>query len=146
MIKIKKSINFVMSREGILFAARKHIKDVQKAVAWMCVELYERGKNHDHTKIEYVDELHRDLRHWKGDYKKGNWFQNHHLTERHHLEEKCPSDVNMFDVMERIADVCVSAKAVKGEVYDDLIDPQMLVQAYENTIDLLCKEIEVQKV
>lgn len=103
---------------------------------------------HDYTKIENIKEFHNNFKFIQdgnvGDFKKMNWFQNCHLKERHHLNDRCPEDVNLFDVLERIADITTAGMARTGKIYDDTLSPEILTRAYKNTIELLKSKIIIK--
>ena len=152
MIKIKKSPNADsrtaeggISKEELLRSTWLHISDVQQALAFMAEKLIGIGLAHDHTKISGIDQFYADFASGRqgADFKQLGWFSGQHLTERHHLTDRVPDDVNLFDVLERVADITVAGMARSGEVYDDCLDGELLQRAYRNTVDLLKKEIEV---
>jgi L-aminopeptidase/D-esterase-like protein len=49
----------------------------------------------------------------------------------------------MLDVLERIADIVTAGMARSGTIYDDNLDPDILVLAYKNTIELLKSNIKI---
>ena len=132
------------TKEDLLQSTIQHINDVQKAMEWMSETLMIISERHDHTKISdingfydiYSKKVPPDI------FKDSKWFKLH-LTERHHLNDRCPADVNLFDVLERIADITMAGMARSGSIYADTIDPEILVRAYKNTIDLLQSQIKV---
>ena len=133
------------SKEDLLNSSVQHIGDVQKAMAWFAGKLIEAGAIHDHTKISGIDDFY-DLysRKLTGDeFKAGKWFKDH-LTERHHLNDRCPEDVTLIDVLERIADITMAGMARSGKIYGDTLDAEILQKAYQNTIQLLVQEIDCQ--
>ena len=132
------------TKEQLLESSKMHIDDVRQGLDFFAEMLHDAGEKHDHTKIEYIDEFYHDFsQRLKGDeFKKAPWFQMH-LTERHHLTDRVPDDVNLIDVLERIADICMAGMARSGKVYDDTLDPAILERAYQNTIQLLLKNIQV---
>ena len=133
-----------VTKSQLLHSSLMHIEDVRKALYFFMLMLNDAGYQHDHTKIDHIDEFYEDFsKGLKGeDFKKGDWFQLH-LTERHHLTDRCPDDVTLIDVLERVADICMAGMARSGEVYDDELDPEILVKAYKNTIKLLISQIKV---
>jgi len=137
-----------VSREVLLANSRQHIRDVKEAMNWMAWKLREISINHDWTKIEHIDEFHDDFSKsqngFQGDFKELHWFKDLHLQERHHLTDSCPDDVNLFDVLERIADCVMAGMARSGSVYDDTLSPELLEKAYQNTVELLKKNTVVK--
>jgi hypothetical protein len=74
---------------------------------------------------------------------KGLWYHRHITQERHHLDQHAPDDVNLFDVLERVADITTAGMARSGKIFEDHISPELLLQAYNNTIKLLQENIKV---
>ena len=153
MIHVEKEENVYdreecMTKEQLRQSSISHILNVGRAISWMQNRLDVRRLRHDHTKLEYLDEYYEFIQAAHKNKTKTfvdcEW-KDIHLTERHHIDVKPPRDINLFDVMERIADVCMASSARGEDMYEDLVDPQMLVEAYQNTIELLCKNIEVKE-
>ncbi len=137
-----------VSREELLDNSRQHIMDVATAMNWMAQKLMDAGVTHDYTKITNIKEFHDDFSAaqngtLQGDFKEQHWFKDIHLQERHHLGDRCPDDVNLFDVLERIADGVTAGMARSGSVYEDSLSPEILEKAYQNTMKLLQDQIIV---
>ena len=156
MIQIKRSQNAdtrsaskKVSKDELLQQSKQHIEDVRQALAWMMKTLLNTGYKHDWTKVVNIAEFHKDFELIQsgqvGEFKKMHWFKDLHLQERHHLNDHCPDDVNLFDVLERIADITTAGMARTGKIYDDALSPEILTKAYKNTIELLKKNIEVKE-
>ena len=156
MIRINKSPNAdsrtdteKVSEEVLLENSRQHISDVAEAIYWMMWQLLAIAKQHDWTKVRYIKEFYHDYKAsqdgFQGDFKQQHWFHDLHLKERHHLNDYCPDDVTLFDVLERVADVTMAGLARSGQIYDEDIDSNMLVRAYNNTIRLLSHNTQVMK-
>ena len=115
---------------------------------WMVGKLSEAAQNHDFTKLSDIDGFHRDFKliqeGSKEDFKKMDWFKLHVGSERHHLNDRCPEDVNLFDVLERIADITMAGMGRTGKIYDDTLNPEILTKAHKNTIELLKNQVEVR--
>jgi len=153
-INIEKSMNAdtrsadrLVTKEELLAHSLQHINDVKKAFAFFIEIMATIAQRHDHTKIENIDEFHKDFELiQKGDvedFKQKHWFQDLHLKERHHLNDRCPEDVNLFDVLERVADITMAGMARTGKVYDDSLPPELLLKAYKNTVEFLKSNIAV---
>lgn len=54
-----------------------------------------------------------------------------------------PKDVNLLDVLEYIADCVMAGMARSGEVYALEMSPELLNEAFLNTIDILKAEVKV---
>lgn len=153
MIQIKRSSDadsrtatVPVSKEKLLTSSVQHIGDVQRALAWFAGKLIEAGVNHDHTKISGIDDFHSDFsKGLKGDeFKAGKWFQSH-LAERHHLNDRCPDDVTLIDVLERVADITMAGMGRSGSVYDDELNAYILQKAYKNTVRMLAEQVVVDE-
>jgi len=137
-----------VDKETLLASSYQHINDVRKAMRWMADMLIAAAGEHDYTKIENIDEFHADFKLMQAgglaDFKAAHWFHDLHLKERHHLTDRCPDDVNLFDVLERIADITMAGMGRTGNIYKDELPPEMLARAYQNTIELLKGQIVVE--
>ncbi len=79
------------------------------------------------------------------EFRKLNWWKIHQTKERHHLNDHCPDDVNLIDVMEMLCDCVCAGKARTGNVYPINISPDILEKAVANTQKLLEENISVEK-
>lgn len=133
-----------VTKAELLSDTKRHIAHVQAGIDFICECLREQGLQHDHTKIQFIDEFHADfVSTAEGkEFKDGDWWQ-YHLEERHHLKDRVPRDVNLIDVLEMIIDCCVAGKARSGDVYPIEIDPEVLDRAVQNTRKLLISSIDV---
>ena len=125
----------------------KHIDGVQDTMKELLRELVRRAMIHDYTKIEFFEEFYEDFnKHRKDpeniDFKSLPWWQKH-LTERHHLNDKVPEDVDLLDVIEMVVDCVCAGLARSGSVRPVTIDPDILTKAVANTEKLLAKHIIV---
>lgn len=134
-----------LKKEDVEFDTKAHIDSVKKCGDFISEKIKEQFKEHDHTKLgEHLEEFTKALssRKTNDEFKKLPWWKVH-LTERHHLNDKAPNDVNLIDVLEMVCD-CVSAgKARSGEVYPIEIDSKILQKAIKNTQKMLEDNIEV---
>lgn len=153
-LKIKKSksadtrsADTKVDKETLLASSHQHIGDVQLALHFMSCKLGEVALRHDFTKIDGIAQFAADFEAVQNDksidFKQLPWFRRHVGSERHHLNDRCPDDVNLFDVMERIADITMAGMARTGKIYDDTLSPEILIKAYKNTVELLKNHIEV---
>lgn len=152
MITIHKSQNAdsrtatgIVTKESLETNTLSHIDDVYKGMLFFAKKIEEAGENHDYTKILYLDEFYNDFisGNTGEDFKKMNWYKNRHLKERHHLNDRVPSDVNLVDVIEMITDCCMAGMARNGEITEVSIKDEVLQQAFKNTIAMLSREIKV---
>ena len=133
-----------VTKEELLNQTLSHILDVQNVGQWLAEKLKDQVAEHDHTKIDYIDEFYQDFVSGKqgAEFKVLPWWQKH-MTERHHLNDSVPEDVNLIDVLEMVIDCTVAGLARSGEVYDITIPNEVLVKAINNTKDLIINNTEV---
>ena len=79
------------------------------------------------------------------DFVNGEWYQLHVKAERHHLLSNCPSDVNLIDVIEMIADCTCAGLARSGEIRDLEIDTEILNRAVKNTAEMIKNMVTVKE-
>jgi hypothetical protein len=130
------------SKETLLASSQQHIGDVVKAIAFLQSKLTEAAGRHDDDKLTKIDWFHEDF---VTGFKQTGWWDNHRRITRHHLgtEDGVPEDVNLIDVLEYISDCCMAGMARSGSVYALKIDDDLLRTAFNNTVKLLTREIEV---
>ncbi len=125
-----------------------HIDDVGRVMDYFKGRLEHSARRHDFTKIESIDLFHRDFAKAQDsgvDFRTLPWYKMHVAAERHHLNDHVPPDVNLFDVLERIADITAAAMARNGKFTSPAhIDPAVLVEAYHNTIKLVLNRMVLQ--
>ena len=127
-------------------ATGRHVLDVKKCIDVMCDELQARGVNHDYMKLKHIYDFFHDFscaQRDKTDFTKMPWYQNHITEERHHIDKHCPDDVNLFDVMEHLADIVTAGMARSGKVYPETLPEGLLEKAYQNTLKMLIEHTEV---
>lgn len=135
-----------IDRETLLESSLEHISHVSAGLEFFSEMLNEAANKHDWTKIEFIDEFARDAATGSlgADFKQLPWFKRHVTTERHHVKDHCPDDVNLIDLLERVADITMAGLSRSGEIYSDEIPTEILQRAYKNTIELLKKNVEVE--
>lgn len=151
MIKIKPSptadtrtCDFTqVSKETLLESSRNHINDVYAALAFFEEKLAQASRHHDTDKITDIDGFHRDF---VTGFKQTEWWDKHRKLNRHHLnmEDGIPNDVNLIDVLDYIADCVMSGMARSGSVYPLHLPPELLERAFQNTVELLKSQVEVE--
>jgi hypothetical protein len=152
MIKIQKSqtadtrtCDFTnTSKETLLASSRQHIGDVVKALAFFSGKIIQAAGEHDYDKLTEIDAFHADF---VTGFKEVSWWDNHRKIHRHHLNsaDGVPADVNLVDVLEYIADCVMAGMARSGSVYALEASPELLKRAFENTVELLKAEIEIDE-
>ena len=154
MIKIKKNPNGDtrtapknVSFEDFQKANDMHISDVRKVMNILSIVIDHRGDTHDYTKKLqeklFYDNFLSTINNGT-DFTKGEWYQMHVESERHHLLSNCPNDVNLIDVLEMIVDCTCAGLARSGEVRPMEINDDILHKAIDNTIELIKSMVEVE--
>lgn len=127
-------------------SSRQHIEDVQQALHFFVAQLLAVSRAHDRDKITDVAGFHADFAHGFGDGHT-SWWDRHRRINRHHLEQAdgVPVDVNLFDVLDFIADCTMAGMARSGSVRPLTITDDVLRRAFDNTAALLLAEVVVDE-
>lgn len=126
---------------------KKHREAVYEACEMFSDKLILQAMRHDYTKCnDFLPMFKRALETgFKDDeFKKLNWWEIHKTTERHHLNDFVPEDVNLIDVIEMLCDCVCAGKARTGKVFPIKITNEILQLAVENTVKYLIDNIEVE--
>lgn len=118
-----------------------HMKDVEAGLNFLSYQLKEKGKHHDHTKIEHFDNFFKALT--SGKVKESDWYKLHITEERHHLKSNVPNDVNLLDVIEHLVDCTMAGLTRSGEIYDIDLSPELLQLAAQNTVELIKNNVRI---
>lgn len=145
-----RTANNKLNEETLRKSTEIHRSDVNRIMKYMAEVIHETGEKHDYTKIKHWEEFRDNVLkpHTNEEFINAHWYQNHVSEERHHLNANCPIDVNLFDVLEMIADCVVAGKGRAGKItpaYLKLKDPLILERAYWNTIRLLDDIVSVSE-
>lgn len=149
MIKIKRSPTAdstcdysKVSKETLWRSSIRHIQDVEAGLKFIRVMLIDAGIRHDKDKLSALDQFHADF---VTGFEQHTWWDNHRKITRHHLQEPdgVPADVNLIDVLEMIVDCVMAGMARSGSVYEVKIDPDVLMAAFRNTVELLKANVKV---
>ena len=102
-------------------------------------EIIVAGRDHDYTKVrdQYKGNYYVDLCNSienKVNFSSTDWRQEHFQLERHHLNEHCPDDVNLVDIIENIVNTIVSNCEINGTYGTVSINNTVLLNALNNTI------------
>lgn len=151
MITIKKSAtadtrscDFSQVTKGQLHSSSlQHIGDVRKGMDFIKEFIDISATMHDHDKLTGLNEFHADF---ITGFKKTGWWDNHRKITRHHLlaDDGVPEDVNLIDVLEMIVDCVMAGMGRTGTVYPLEIKPEVLMNAFQNTVELLKTQIIVE--
>lgn len=133
-----------VTKEQLYESSVQHIGDVWKALDFFKAQLAVAGERHDTDKLSDIDGFHADFR---TGFAVTAWWDRHRALNRHHLNmaDGIPTDVNLIDVLDYISDCVMAGMARSGSVTPLSIEPEVLVRAFQNTVDLLKKEVQVQK-
>lgn len=118
-----------------------HIGDVQQGMNFIANMIIERGKMHDNTKMDNMEEFHAALT--SGHIKDTAWYNRHINDERHHLKSHVPDDVTLVDVIEHLVDCTMAGLTRSGQIYDIDLSTDVLQLAAANTVELLKGNITV---
>lgn len=134
-----------VSKTTLLNSSVQHIADVRRGLALFSALLAEAATNHDTDKLTDIDGFHRDF---VTGFVETTWWDNHRRINRHHLlqADGIPSDVNLIDVLDMIADCVMAGMARSGSVYDLEIPDAVLRRAFRNTVEFLKQNVRVREV
>jgi hypothetical protein len=150
MIKIKRSPTAdstcdysKVSKEMLRASSEQHIDDVSRGLGYLTRLMASAALAHDWDKSDALDQFHADF---VTGFEQHSWWDNHRKITRHHLQEPdgVPADVNLVDVLEMIVDCVMAGMARSGSVYEVKIDPDVLMAAFRNTVELLKANVEVE--
>jgi len=133
-----------VTRDTLLESSKQHINDIGKGISFLQEMLHVAAINHDFDKITDIDGFHRDF---VTGFKQTEWWDKHRKVNRHHLlnEDGVPSDVNLIDVLDMIVDCVMAGMGRTGEVYPLNIKPEVLMDAFQNTVELLKSQVVVRE-
>lgn len=132
-------------------ANRGHRSDVSKMMDMVANMVRDSGKKHDNTKIDepyrslFYRELCEVIEKKMDNFEDGKWYPTHCKTERHHLNEYCPEDVNLIDVLEMICDCVCAGMARSGNVYPIKIPSETIQKAVANTEKMLINAVDLEE-
>lgn len=147
-----RTAEYMPSREEFNTANESHIDDVKNLTKSFCDEMLERISHHDWTKMSepfatmFYNNMKANIEDGKEPFTDMEWYKWHVSTERHHLNDRVPEDVDLIDVVERLVD-CVSAgMARSGSVYDVTVPDDVLQKAVANTVLKMINAVIVSEV
>ena len=132
-----------VERQQLLDSSRQHIADVAKAMAFFSSKLFAAAAEHDYDKLTEIDWFYEDF---KTKFEQTGWWDNHRKIHRHHLAQPdgIPSDVNLLDLLEFIADCVMAGMARSGDIFPLQVSDELLRDAFVNTIRLLKSQVVVK--
>jgi hypothetical protein len=135
-----------ITKDTLLESSRQHISDVRRALDFFMARVCEAGQVHDRDKVTDIDGFHRDfVTGFDAGYQ--DWWHAHKKLNRHHLNQAdgIPADVNLIDVLDFIADCVMAGMARSGSVYPLQLPPALLERAFQNTVEMLKREVVVEE-
>ena len=140
-----RSADHFVSEQELEKSSRMHINDVKTAMRWLEDKMEKAAAGHDWTKLSYLNEFYKQFHQAQvtGDWGEGWYDQIHIVRERHHLNDHCPDDVNLIDVIEMLCDCVMAGLARKGKYRPEEPDPEILMRAYQNTVKLLLDNTDI---
>ena len=129
-----------VSFEDFSKATDMHREDVKNVIYELARRLREIGDKHDWTKKEQEDEYYDSYVTSKKngtDFHNSDWYKNHVKEERHHIKYHVAPDINLLDILEVICDHCCDELVEKGKVGKMDIDEDVLMKAFNNTVELV---------
>lgn len=131
-----------VTKQQLLDSSVQHIGDVRRALAFFQSEIAEAATRHDEDKLTDIDGFHADF---VTGFEQTDWWDRHRRLNRHHLlkDDGVPEDVNLIDVLDLIADCVMAGMGRSGSVYDLDIDPDVLMRAFQGTVELLKQQVVV---
>jgi hypothetical protein len=130
--------------EQLRESTKQHISDVRKGMEFFACKLDDAGKEHDRTKLTTLAHFHKCF---IGGFEDGSWWNDHKLLERHHISvpEGVRDDVNLVDVFDFIVDCVMAGMGRTGTVYPLVLSNELLQKAFQNTVQMLIKEVEIER-
>ena len=132
-------------------ANASHRREVATMMGNIAEDISAQGDIHDYTKTRepysslFYRELCAKIEGKIDSFTDGYWYPMHCSTERHHLNEHCPDDVNLIDVLEMICDCVCAGMARSGSVYPVTISSDILQKAVKNTVDMCINSVELEE-
>ena len=137
-----------VSFEEFAHANDMHINDVKNIMDFYADLCKYNGENHDFTKKKYEKQFYDEFVYSRMNnvkFTESEWYKNHIKEESHHINSFVHNDVDLFDVLEMIADCTSASLARSGNVREITIDKDVLYKAFQNTCELtknMCKLVE----
>lgn len=132
-----------VTKETLYASSEQHIADVREALKFFMARLWNASVDHDPDKLTDIDGFHADF---VTGFKQTGWWDRHRQLNRHHLTQAdgVPEDVNLIDVLDFIADCVMAGMARSGSVYPLALKPELLERAFQNTVELIKREVVVE--
>ncbi len=133
-----------VTKDQLLESSIQHREDITKGFRFFTDMMLAQAWRHDWDKLNTMDEFHKCF---VGGFEDTTWWDKHRQMNRHHLlaEDGVPVDVNMIDVLDMIIDCVMAGMGRTGTVYPLDINPEVLVKAFQNTVQLLKEQVVVKE-
>lgn len=131
-----------ISKETLLASSHQHIADVREGLRYFESMIRKAAENHDFDKLTVIDGFHRDF---VTGFAQTEWWDRHRVLNRHHLnnEDGVRDDVNLIDLLDFIVDCVMAGMARSGSVYRLSLSPELLENAFQNTVEHLKRNVMV---
>ena len=132
-----------VTKEQLFESSVQHIGDVKQGLDFFKEMINQAAYHHDYDKLKDIEGFHHDF---IGGFKETMWWDNHRKVNRHHLlvDDGIPTDVNLIDVLDMITDCVMAGMGRTGTVYHLNIKPELLLLAFQNTVQLLKDQVIVE--
>jgi len=132
-----------VTKEQLKASSIQHIDDIRKGMDFIKEVIDKSVAMHDYDKLTELDLFYADF---ITDFERTVWWDNHRKVNRHHLtqDDGIPADVNLIDVLDMIVDCVMAGMGRTGTVYPLEIKPEVLMTAFQNTVELLKSKIVVE--
>ena len=130
-----------ISEDDLFNQVMKHQDDMNDVMLMLSEHLRDMGSVHDWTKTDFFTDFYEDSLERQKEtptpFHDRDWFNIHCTYERHHLNSRIPSDVDLFDLLEFICDCMVTSMEHEEDLnkYFLLLNNQILYDAYWNTVE-----------
>jgi hypothetical protein len=133
-----------VSEDQLRMSSYQHIENVERGIKYFISMMEKASILHDYDKLTEIAWFHHDF---ITGFKETGWWDNHRKVSRHHLlqEDGVPENVNLVDVIEMVVDCVMAGMGRTGEVYPLKIDPEVLMKAFNNTVELLKSQVIVKE-
>lgn len=133
-----------VTKEQLRESSIQHINDVRLGMNFIKEQIDISSALHDHDKLSGLDWFHADF---ITGFKQTGWWDNHRKVNRHHLlqDDGVPSNVDLVDVLDMIIDCVMAGMGRTGSVYPLEIKPEVLMTAFQNTVELLKSQVIVEE-
>lgn len=132
-----------VTKEQLRESSIQHINDVRKGMDFIKEIIDQSAAIHDYDKLSELSHFHADF---ITGFKQTGWWDNHRKVNRHHLlqDDGVPSNVNLIDVLDMIVDCVMAGMGRTGTVYPLKIKQEVLMTAFQNTVELLKSQVIVE--